>query len=62
MTPKTRTEQVELLRETIKASGLSAQKYAEEKLIRDPRTIRRWLAGKAPIPQAVLDFLTRGTE
>ena len=59
MTERTRTEQVALLRTAIKASGLSARRYAVEVLVRDERTIRRWLAGKSPIPQAVLNHLTQ---
>lgn len=46
-----------LLQRAIAASGLSASRYAREVLIRDERTIRRWLTGESPIPQAVLDYL-----
>lgn len=49
----------ELLAARIKASGLSARRFAVEVLIRDERTIRRWLKGDAPIPKAVLTFLQR---
>lgn len=55
--PQTRAEQVTLLRAAIARSGLSATKYAELVLIREPRTIRRWLAGTSPIPHAVLEML-----
>lgn len=48
---------VEQLRAAIQASGLSASAYARNILIRDPRTVRRWLAGDAPIPKSVLDYL-----
>lgn len=47
------------LRTAIAASGLSARQYATQVLTRDERTIRRWLAGDSPIPQAVLEFLAR---
>lgn len=48
----------EILRKAIEASGLSARRFATEILLRDERTIRRWLAGDRPIPKAVLAFLT----
>lgn len=48
----------EILRRAIEASGLSARRFATEILLRDERTIRRWLAGDRPIPKAVLAFLT----
>lgn len=35
----------ELLRAAITRSGLSARKFATVVLLRDERTIRRWLAG-----------------
>lgn len=54
---RTRTESIVLLRSAIKRSGLSARKFATEILVRDERTVRRWLAGDAPIPDAVLRFL-----
>lgn len=43
----------------IRASGMTAATYARSVLIREPRTVRRWLAGQAPIPQAVREFLAR---
>jgi len=49
---------VALLRAAIAASGLSARRYATEVLTRDERTVRRWLAGKSPIPRAVVAMLT----
>lgn len=51
------TEGRALLRAAIAASDLSARRYATEVLTRDERTVRRWLAGKSPIPQAVLRYL-----
>lgn len=50
-------EEVALLEECIKKSGLSARQFAIQILIRDERTIRRWLAGDSPIPEAVVSFL-----
>ena len=48
---------VALLRAAIAASGLSARRYAIDVLTRDERTVRRWLAGKSPIPRAVVVML-----
>lgn len=48
-------EAVQLLRRAITASGRSATRYAVEELVRDPRTVRRWLAGDAPIPALVIE-------
>lgn len=45
------------LRAAIDRSGLSASEYARTILTRDPRTVRRWLSGESPIPQAVCDYL-----
>ena len=50
---------LELLRAAITASGLSTSIYARTVLIRDPRTLRRWLSGESPIPQSVMDFLQK---
>ncbi len=47
----------DLLARVITASGLSASAFARDTLIRDPRTVRRWLAGDSPIPKAVKDHL-----
>lgn len=44
----------ELLIKAIEASGLSARRFAVEVLMRDERTIRRWLAGDSPIPEVVM--------
>ncbi len=41
------------LRAAIAASGLSASQFARDILWREPRTLRRWLAGESPIPEAV---------
>lgn len=61
MTIQTATpEDVRCLRAAIKASGLSATQYAKQILMRNPRTVRRWVAGHSPIPEAVRDFLNEG--
>jgi hypothetical protein len=44
----------DLLRRAIEASGLSARRFAREVLIRDERTVRRWLAGDSPMPEPVI--------
>lgn len=49
-----------LLQRAIAASGLSASRYAREVLVREDRTIRRWLAGKSPIPEQVIRWLEQG--
>lgn len=54
---KTRAAQTALLRDAIARSGLSNRKFATEILLRDERTVRRWLSGASPIPQAVLEKL-----
>lgn len=51
------TSSVDLLRAAIKRSGLSNSAYAREVLVRDPRTIRRWLSGESIIPNHVAAFL-----
>ena len=48
-----------LLVAAIEASGLSAREYAVTVLLRDERTVRRWLAGDSPIPDPVIRFLTQ---
>ena len=52
-----------LLRAAIEASGLSARRFAVDVLLRDERTIRRWLQpptqpGARPMPALVRAFLT----
>ena len=46
------------LRALIAASGLSQQAFARDVAGRDPRTMRRWLAGET-IPDATVDWLER---
>ena len=57
MLPKARAERVALLRSAIARSGLSARQFARRVLVRDERTVRRWLAADSPIPDVVLRFL-----
>lgn len=49
-----RAETVTLLREAIRRSGLSNRKFAEQVMVRDERTVRRWLSGKQTIPETVM--------
>jgi|GEM_PF-4581998 len=51
------TAHADLLRAAIAASGLSARQFAMSVLLRDERTVRRWLAGDSPIPKIVVDRL-----
>lgn len=60
MDAKTQALALARLRAAITASGLSATLYARQVLIRDSRTVRRWLAGDSPIPQSVIQFLEKG--
>jgi DNA-binding transcriptional regulator YiaG len=48
----------ETLRATITASGLSQVEWARTVAGRDPRTVRRWLAGET-IPPTTADWLAR---
>ena len=54
---ETRAEEVALLRRRIEESGLSTGRFAVEILIRQPRTVRRWVADDGTIPKVVLDWL-----
>jgi len=47
-----------LLSSHITASRLSAVEFAKTVMGRDPRTVRRWLAGET-IPDSVSDWLER---
>lgn len=59
MSQPTRREDANLLQRRIEESGLSARRFAYEVLLRDERTIRRWIAGDAPIPQIVMEWLEK---
>ena len=47
------------LRAHITRSSLSTTEYARYVVVRDPRQVRRWLAGTMPIPEAVAHWLAR---
>lgn len=47
----------ELLAAHIARSGLSITVYAREVVLRERRTVQRWLDGSHPIPIAVRSFL-----
>jgi hypothetical protein len=53
---------IEILRTAIERSGLPARVFARDILLRDERTIRRWLAGDSPIPQAVIEWLEQDNQ
>ncbi len=52
------TTSADLLRRAVEASGMSARRFATEVMIRDERTIRRWLAGEY-MPDAPRQWLER---
>ena len=41
----------------VAAALLSASAFAREVLVREPRTLRRWLAGDSPIPMVVVQWI-----
>lgn len=47
----------QLLKARIVQSGLTTSAFAIECVLRDPRTVRRWITGESPIPQVVVDWL-----
>jgi len=55
--PKTHTEIIELLKKRIEESGLSVRQFAIQVLVREDRTVRRWLAGDSPVPNMVVSWL-----
>lgn len=50
-------DDIELLRRAIEASGMHPRDFAVKVLIRDERTIRRWLNQESPMPKIVAEFL-----
>jgi len=48
------------LRALIASTGLSQAEWARTVVGRDPRTVRRWLAGET-IPPTTLDWLSRAS-
>ena len=59
---RTRAEAAALLRRRIDESGLSRRRFAVDLLIRQERTVRRWVSGESPIPHVVQDWLQGGPE
>jgi hypothetical protein len=43
----------ELISAAVKASRLSVRRFSRERLVRDPRTVWRWLAGENDLPRDV---------
>jgi hypothetical protein len=43
----------ELISKAIEKSGLSVRGFARQVLVREPRTVWRWLAGENALPAAV---------
>lgn len=52
-------EDVPLLREAIRLSGLSDRRFASQVLIRNERTVRRMLAGDSALSSDVRTFLVQ---
>jgi hypothetical protein len=51
------TDRVRLLARAIEQSGLTQRDFAIAVLVRDPRTVRRWLTGDRPMPTLVVHYL-----
>ncbi len=45
------------LRKAIKASGLTIDRFARDVVLREVRTVYRWLSGDSPVPRVVADYL-----
>lgn len=43
-----------MVRLAIRRSGMSARRWAEQMMVRDERTVRRWVAGDIDIPDVAL--------
>ena len=52
--PGASAEALGWLREAIRRSGLTHSAFARRVVVRDPRTVRRWLSGRQMIPESVL--------
>jgi hypothetical protein len=48
---------IKLLQRAIELSGMSARQFAIQVLIRDERTVRKWLHADSEVPDVVRDFL-----
>lgn len=55
--PEGTEDNVALLRRRIEESGLSIRQFALTVVLREDRTVRRWLKGSFPIPEVVLAWL-----
>ena len=55
--PRTADEWRNLLTLRIEESRLRTARFASDVLIREPRTIRRWLTGDSPIANRVKEWL-----
>lgn len=49
--------QIQLLEQRIVESGLTVRQFALEVVLREPRTVGRWLDGTSPIPDVVVRWL-----
>lgn len=58
VSPRAVLDYAALLRASMDRSGLSRRAYAETVLVRDERSVRRWVAGD-PMPKSVRAFLER---
>ncbi len=54
---KTREEGAALLERRLEESGLSTERFATDVMIRQARTVRRWLDRSSPLPGVVLEWL-----
>lgn len=50
---------VALLHEAIRRSGVSVAAFARDVMLRSPSTVRRWLQGTSPMPREVRAYLHR---
>lgn len=57
--PENGEEAIQLLRARLEESGLSSTQFAKRCLMREPRTVRRWLAGDSPLPNLIVDWLVK---
>ena len=55
-------EPADKLRVLIKHSGLSVSAFARVVVMREPRTVRRWLSGESPIPVVVQAWMDANTQ
>jgi hypothetical protein len=58
-TPEQIAADVELLKNAIASTGMSVRRFAHEELVRDDRTVRKWLEGETTLPAQVRDRCRR---